>query len=104
MPARTKKTRVEVIELPVTAARKKRIERAASLRGTSTSEFLLSCVDEATARVLAGDPVWHLNQEQSREFVDLLLNPAPPNDTMMRAAKNYLSWEKKQNARSKLGS
>jgi uncharacterized protein (DUF1778 family) len=92
-----------MLELPVTPARKKRIKRAANLRGTSVSEFVLSCVDEATARVLGESPVWRLDQEQSQQFVDLLLNPPRPNERMKRAAKTYLRWEKKQDARPKLG-
>jgi uncharacterized protein (DUF1778 family) len=104
MPAKSKKQSVEVVEVPLDEARKKRVQRAAKLRGTSTSKFLLSCVDETTARVLGDGSVWELTQEESKRFVELLINPPAPTPALRRAAKLYTEWEKSQHARSKLGS
>ena len=73
----------------VTPAQKQLIERAASLRGTSVTEFVVASAHEAAISTIKDFEVLHL-QDQAREvFINAVLNPPKPNAAARAAAERY---------------
>jgi uncharacterized protein (DUF1778 family) len=66
---------------------KKRIERAASIRGMSLSDFIVQNADEAAIRTIDQHETWVLNDQDRDIFVAALLNPGEPNDRLKAAFK-----------------
>ena len=81
-----RKLRVNTI---TTADVKNTIERAAALEGITVSAFVVAkayrMALEATQRPALTART--LNRRDSRAFIDALLNPDTPNDTLMAAAR-----------------
>ena len=68
---------------------KHRLEYAASLRGTSLTEFVIQSAHEAASRTIRENRVLTLSERARTEFVRLLLNPPRPNRKAIAAAKRY---------------
>jgi uncharacterized protein (DUF1778 family) len=85
-PTPTKDARLEA---RITSEQKEMIERAAAHTGRSVSDFVVSTMQEAAKAVLQEHEVWRLNQLQSREFIEVLLNPPAPNEALQQAADEY---------------
>lgn len=77
------------IEARVTAAQKELIERAAAYQGRTVSDFVVNTVREAAKAVIQEHEVLRLDGSQSRAFVETLLNPPEPNETLRQAADEY---------------
>ncbi len=82
-------TRAARLEARIPPAIKRRLEYAASLRGTSLTEFVMQSAHEAAVRTIRENEVLTLNEEASAAFAKLLLNPPRPNRTALAAAKRY---------------
>lgn len=78
------------LETRITRTQKRMIERAASLRGTSVTDFVLSAVQEAAAETIRDFETISLGSEASRVFVDALLHPPAPNAALRAAARRHL--------------
>ncbi len=65
------------------------IEEAASLRGTSASDFLRMAVKEAALNTIREYETLTLTENSRRVFVEALLNPPAPNQKAIAAAKRY---------------
>jgi len=86
MPLALRTERTEARLLP---EQKKRIERAASLKGLSLSDFIVQYADEAAIKTIQSHTSWTLNDEDRDAFVQALLNPPEPSARAKAAAKRY---------------
>src|SRR5579862_2162809 len=77
------------IEARLNAEQKRRIEYAASLRGTSVSDFIVLSADDAAARAIREHEVWTLAGRDREVFVQALLDPPAPSARMKAAARRY---------------
>ena len=65
------------------------IDRAAQIRDTSISDFVVLSADEAAIRTIREQDVLRLSERDRKVFVDLLLNPPAPSACLVAAAKRY---------------
>jgi len=77
--------RAERVEIRMTPAQKENLERAASLRGTSVTDFILNEVQPAATATIQEFELLELRDEDRRVFVETLLNPPEPNEAMKAA-------------------
>jgi uncharacterized protein (DUF1778 family) len=64
---------------------KRRIERAANLRGQSVSDFMVQQSDQAAKEIIQEETVWKLSERDSKAFVKALLHPRGPNAKLKAA-------------------
>lgn len=81
--------RTERTEVRLSPAQKRRIERAASLKGMSVSDFIVQHADEAAIRTIEQHTALTLSERASRIFVEALLNPPEPGERLKAAARRY---------------
>jgi len=81
--------RAERLDFRITSAQKRNIERAASLRGTSVTDFVVNEVQSAAIATIKEFESLELRDEDRRVFVEALLNPPKPNDALKAAAARY---------------
>ena len=77
------------LETRVTAGQKALIERAAAYQGRSVSDFVVSTLASAAQAVIQDHEVVRIDSEESRAFVELLLNPPEPNTALQAAARKW---------------
>lgn len=82
-------SRTERTEARLLPEQKKRIERAASIRGISLSDFIVQNADEAAVRTIREHESWTLETKDRDFFVEALLHPAEPSARLKAAAKRY---------------
>ncbi len=63
--------------------------QAANLEGRSLTDFIVAAVCEQARRVIAQHQVIELSAADSEAFVDALLNPPEPNESLRAAALRY---------------
>src|ERR1035438_8764379 len=81
--------RTERTEARLLPEQKERIERAASLKGLSLSDFIVQNADEAAIRTIQMHTSWTLEDRDRDVFVQALLNPPAPSARMKAAVKRY---------------
>jgi uncharacterized protein (DUF1778 family) len=81
--------RAERVEIRMTPAQKENIERAASLRGTSVTDFILNEVQPAAAATIEEFELLQLRNEERRVFVEALLHPPEPNEALKTAVARH---------------
>lgn len=86
-PKRTRK--VERIEARLNPEQKRRIEYAASLKGTSISDFMVSSADDAALHTIQQHEVWTLTGRDRESVVEALLHPPAPSARMKAAVRHY---------------
>jgi uncharacterized protein (DUF1778 family) len=91
------KVKMERLEARIAPQQKKLLERAANLRGTSLTNFVLASAQQAATATISEFETLTLHGEASRQFADLVLNPPKPNHAL-RAAKRHLK-ERRSSAR-----
>jgi uncharacterized protein (DUF1778 family) len=79
----------ERLEARITPDQKRLIERAAELRGTTVTEFVIASTQQAATDTIRDFEVLTLRDEAQRVFVDAVLNPPPPNQAARAAAQRY---------------
>ena len=79
----------ERLEARITPDQKDLFKRAASLRGVTLTDFIVSSVHEAAVRTLEALHVIEFGRRDQRAFVDALLNPGPPNEKLIKAARRH---------------
>jgi uncharacterized protein (DUF1778 family) len=79
----------ERLEARITREQKRIIERAAELRGTSVTDFVVVSTHQAAANIIKDHEMMSLRGEAREKFVDVLLNPPAPNAAANRAAGRY---------------
>lgn len=80
-------TRGERLDARVSREEKEMIETAASLRGTSASDFVRMATKEAALNTIREHEILTLNEKAKRVFVEALLNPPRPNQRAIAAAR-----------------
>ena|SRR5271165_1459023 len=86
---RQRTTKNQRVEARLNPSQKRRIEHAASLKGTSVSDFIVSSADEAAARTIEQHGVWVLTDQDREVFVKALMNPPGPSPRMKAALRRY---------------
>jgi uncharacterized protein (DUF1778 family) len=81
--------RAERLEVRTTSAQKRLIERAAQLRGTSVTDFVVSNIQAAAAETIREFESLFLRDEAREIFVKALLNPPQPNKALKAAAARH---------------
>lgn len=81
--------KIERVEARLNPEQKRRIEYAASLKGSSISDFLVSSADDAAVRAIEQHEVWTLTGRDRELFVKTLLHPPAPSPRMKAAARRY---------------
>jgi uncharacterized protein (DUF1778 family) len=84
------KVKMERLEARIAPEQKKLLERAANLRGTTLTNFVVASAQQAATATISEFETLTLHAEASRQFADLLLNPPKPNDALRAAAKRHL--------------
>src|SRR5215469_13882543 len=79
----------ERLEARITPDQKRLIERAAELRGTTVTEFVVASAQQAAADIIKDFEVLTLRDEARKVFVASLLKPPPPNAAARAAAERY---------------
>jgi len=77
------------LEARISPDLKRRLEYAASLRGTTLTEFVVQSAQESATRTIREQEVLTLSEQASAAFTEFLLNPPRPNQKAMDAAKRY---------------
>lgn len=77
------------IEAKVTPETKALIQQAADIESSTLADFLSKSAQAAAQQTIANHNVLKLNAEDSRAFIDAILNPAEPNEVLKAAAKRY---------------
>jgi uncharacterized protein (DUF1778 family) len=77
------------LEARVTRDQKRLIERAAELRGTTVTEFLVASAQQAAAETIRDHEVLVLRNEARDVFINAFLNPPAPNEALRSAARLY---------------
>ena len=81
--------RTERLDARVTPEEKETIETAATLRGTSASDFLRMVAKEAALTAIREHEILTLSRRSREVFVEALLNPPAPNEKAIAAAKRF---------------
>lgn len=81
--------RAERVEIRATQTQKETIERAASLSGTSVTDFILNQVMPAATAAIREFESLELRDEDRRVFVEALLNPPKPNEALKTAVARH---------------
>lgn len=79
----------ERLEARITSDQKDLFKRAASLRGVTLTDFVVSSVHEAAVRTLEAMHVIEFGRRDQQAFVDALLNPETPNEKLRNAARRH---------------
>jgi uncharacterized protein (DUF1778 family) len=77
------------LEARVTPEQKRMIARAAALRGSSVTEFIVASAQQAAAETIKDFEVLTLHDEGRDVFVNAVLHPPAPNDAARKAARRY---------------
>lgn len=81
--------RTERTEARLLPEQKRRIERAAGLKGMSVSDFIVQHADEAAIRTIEQHTAITLSARDTRTFVEALLNPPEPGAGLKAAVRRY---------------
>ena len=87
--ASTGAKRGERLDARLTREEKELIETAASLRGTSSSDFVRMAVKEAALSTIRDYEQLTLSEKSRRVFVDALLNPPKPSEKARVAVRRF---------------
>jgi uncharacterized protein (DUF1778 family) len=81
--------RTQRTEARLLPEQKKRIERAANIKGLSLSDFIVQNADEAAIRTIQQHETWTLETADRDRFMEALLHPGEPGDQLKSAAARY---------------
>jgi uncharacterized protein (DUF1778 family) len=79
----------ERLEARVTLEQKRLIERAAELRGTTVTNFVVLSAQKAATEAIREVEVLSLRDQGREAFVRALLNPPSPNAKARAASRRY---------------
>ena len=81
--------RDERLDARLTREEKELVETAASLRGTSSSDFVRMAIKEAALNTIRDFETLTLAEKSRKVFVEALLNPPKPNERAKAAARRF---------------
>ena len=79
----------ERIEARVTADEKEIVQRAATLSGSSLTDFVMRSALEAARATIRAHQVIELSVSDSQTFVAALIDPPEPNENLRALARRY---------------
>jgi uncharacterized protein (DUF1778 family) len=79
----------ERLEARLTPDQKRLIERAAELRGSTVTDFVVASAQQAAADTIRDFETLVLRDQARDVFINAVLNPSPPNDAARAAARRY---------------
>ena len=79
----------ERLEARLTPAQKNLIARAAALRGSSVTEFVVASAQQAASETIKNFELLTLHDSARDAFVNAVLNPPAPNAAARAAARRY---------------
>jgi uncharacterized protein (DUF1778 family) len=79
----------ERLEARVTPDQKRLIERAAELRGSTVTDFVVVSAQQAAADTIRDFETLVLRDQARDVFINAILNPPLPNDAARSAAQRY---------------
>jgi len=79
----------ERLEARISPAQKRILERAASMRGATLTDFVLASAQEAAVKTIKEFEILSLCNEAREVFVKALINPPAPNKALRAAAARY---------------
>ena len=89
LQVRRQSRKQERFEARLTRDQKRLIERAAQIRGTSITDFVLASARQAATEAIKDSQTLSLRDQAREVFVNALLNPPPPNPPARAAARRY---------------
>jgi len=78
------------LEARIQSRQKAMLQRAASIRGQSLTDFVVASATDAARRVIRESEILELSERDQRGFAEALLNPPDASDRLKRAAREYL--------------
>jgi uncharacterized protein (DUF1778 family) len=81
----------ERLEARVTPDQKRLIERAAELRGSTVTDFVVVSAQQAATDTIRDFETLVLRDQARDVFINAILNPPLPNDAARAAAQRYKS-------------
>ncbi len=81
--------KAERLEARLSRKQKELIQHAADLAGRSLTDFILSASQEAANKVILEHEMITLTAQESKNFVNALMNPPAANLALQKAAKRY---------------
>lgn len=84
-----KESKKERLEARLTPEQKEHIERAARIKGTSISDFVVLSADDAAIRTIREQEVLVLNERAREVFAQALLHPPAPGRRLAAAVQRY---------------
>ncbi len=79
----------ERLEARVTPEQKQLIARAAALRGSSVTDFIVASAQQAAADTIKDFELLTLHDEARDVFINAILHPPAPNEAARKAAQRY---------------
>jgi uncharacterized protein (DUF1778 family) len=67
------------------------VRRAAELQGRSVSDFVVAAAQSAAQKTIEDAQIIRLSIEDQRAFASAIIDPPPPTDGLIRAAKTHRS-------------
>ncbi len=89
LQVRRQSRRQERLEARLTRDQKRLIERAAQIRGTSVTDFVLASAQQVATETIKDFQMLSLRDRAREVFVNALLNPPAPNAPARAAARRY---------------
>jgi uncharacterized protein (DUF1778 family) len=86
--------RKQRLEARLTPEQKKYIEKAARIKGTSVSDFVVLSASDAAVRTIREHEALVLHERASEVFARALLRPPAPGRRLQAAAKRYNRWSR----------
>lgn len=87
--SRRRSRKLSRLEARVTPDQKRLIERAAHLRGTTVTDFVVVSAQQAAIETIKEFESLVLRDEAREVFVNAILNPPQPNEALRLAARRY---------------
>lgn len=84
------RTRAARLEARISRNQKALFRRAAELQGRTLTDFVVTNLQEAAARTIEETRIIRLSKDDSRNFIEALLNPRSPNQKLRAAARRYM--------------
>ena len=90
VPPTAARARPERLEARLSREQKDLFQRAAELQGRTLTDFIVASAHQAAVRTIEEMETIRLGAEESRAFVEALLNPREPAERLRAAARRYL--------------
>lgn len=84
-PAKENRARAERMGFRIDEPTKQLVERAARLERRKLTDYCLTALTEAAERTIARHEVLVLSEAERTAFFDVLVNPPPANERLLRA-------------------